>query len=94
MKEGNKFKKSLSRRNKPILIINDSYIFNFISQNKKTKTELYRCKEFKTKYYYPAQIKLKEDHIFESNNNHNHNHTIVHKYILREEAKKEIKNQI
>ena len=44
------------------------------------------------KYYWPAKIKLKEDHIVESNNNHNH--TIDHKYILWEEDKKEIKNDL
>ena len=92
MKEDIKFKTFLSRRNRPILIIKYSYIFNFISQNKKTKTEIYGCKDFKTKYYCLDKIKLKKDHIAESNNNHNH--TIDHKYILREEAKKEIKNQI
>ena len=36
-----KFKKSLSRRNKPILIVNDSYIFNFHVHNKKNQTDKY-----------------------------------------------------
>ena len=41
------FKKSVSRRNKPLLIINDQYIFYFIIQYKKTNIEKYQCKDMK-----------------------------------------------
>ena len=87
-----KFKKSLSRRNKPILIVNDSYIFNFHVHNKKNQTDKYICKEYKTKYACPAYIYLKNDKIEKANVEHNHN--INHQKILLEEAKIKLKNEI
>ena len=80
-----KFKKSFSKRNKPILIINDAYIYNFISISKTTKTEIYRCKEYKNKYFCSAKIKLKDDEIIEANKIHNHK--IDHTDILKEQGK-------
>ena len=70
-----KFKKSMSCRNKPILIVNDSYdsyIFNFHVHNKKNQTDKYICKEYKTKYVCPAYIYLKNDKIEKANVEHNH----------------------
>ena len=49
-----KFKRSISRRNKSILIVNDSYILNFKCQNKKSKNEIFKCREHKSKYLCPA----------------------------------------
>ena len=63
MEQEIKFKKQISRRNKPLLIVNDEYIYNFILQNKKSKIDKYQCKEMKTKFNCTAYIKMKEDKI-------------------------------
>lgn len=55
-----KFKKSSSRRNKSILIIDEIYIYNFICKNKKENTDKFRCKEYKTKFHCRAYINLKK----------------------------------
>lgn len=86
------FKRSLSCRNKPILVVNDSYIFNFICQNKKSKNEIFKCKDYKSKYYCLAYIHLNDDKIVKANNEHNHN--IDHQKILLEEAKVALKSEI
>ena len=86
------FKKTVFRGNKPLLIINDEYIFYFIIQYKKSKIEKYQYKDMKTKYKCIAYIKIKEDKITASNNIHNHpNHQID---IMKEQDKKDIKSII
>ena len=87
-----KFKRSISRRNKPILIMNDSYIFNFKYQNKKSKNEVFICKDYKSKFSCPAYIHLNGDKIVKANNEHNHN--IDHQKILLEEVKLALKSEI
>ena len=56
MEPESKFKKSVSRRNKPLLIVNDEYIFYLIFQYKNSKIEKYQCKDMKTKYKCTAYI--------------------------------------
>ena len=72
--------------------MNDSYIFNFVCQNKKSKIEIFKCKDYKSNFFFPAYIHLNGDNIVKANNEHNHN--IDHQKILLEEAKGALKNEI
>jgi len=51
-------KKTISRRNKEMLIVDNKYLFNLKNINKdNTKT----CKEYKTILNCPAYIKIKDE---------------------------------
>ena len=68
------------------------FIYNFIYHNKKENTDKYRCKEYKTNFYCNAFICLKDDKIQTYNNKHTHISNNLD--IIREEARKKIKNTI
>ena len=68
------------------------FIYNFIYHNKKENTDKYRCKEYKTNFYWNAFICLKDDKIQTYNNKHTHISNDLD--IIREEARKKIKNTI
>ena len=96
MEKKPKFYKSISRREKAILIVDDIYIYNYITFNKSEKLEVYKCKEYKTDFFCPAFIKLNNNEIKYYNNKHNHrsNHlTVIHEE-LRKKMKEEIKKAI
>ena len=93
MEKKPKFYKSKSWREKDILIVDNLYIYNYITFNKSEKLEVYKCKEYKTSFCYPAFIKLNNNDIKYYNNKHNHraNHlTVIHEE-LRKKMKEEIK---
>ena len=87
-----KFKKFTSRRNKPMLIVDELYLFNLNYQYKKNKVELYRCQKFKTSLLCKAYLKIQNNEIIEYNNNHNHLSNDLN--IIKEITKKDLKNQL
>ena len=94
MEKKPEFKKSLSRRNKPIFIEEETYTYNFIHTIDKGKTELYRCKEYKSIYRCESFIHVQSntENIIKYKNKHNH--FTDHLSVIREETRKEIQNEI
>ena len=84
-------KKTLSNRNKEMLLVDKKYQFN-LSNTYKDGSKLYKCKEYKTNLKCPASIKMKGDEVLEINNKHNHapNEDKVIKDEMRKDIKKEI----
>ena len=87
-----KFIRSLSRRNQPILIVNDIYIYNLSSKSLKNNTEIFKSKKYKTNLKCEAFIKLENDKIKSFSNNHNHLTDDLD--VIKEEFKKDLKNEI
>ena len=83
--------KSISRREKAILIVDDLYIYNYITFNKSEKLEVYN-KEYKSDFCCPAFIKLNNNEIKYYNNKHNHRAN--HLTFIYEELRKKIKEEI
>ena len=86
MEKKPKFYKSISRREKAILIVDDIYIYNYITFNKSEKLEVYKCKEYKTDFFCPAFIKLNNNEIKYYNNKHNHRAnylTVIHEELRK-----------
>ena len=87
-----KFIRSLSRRNQPILIVNDIYIYNLSSKSVKYNTEIFKYKKYKTKLECEAFIKLEKGKIKSFSNNHNHLTDDLD--VIKEEFKNELKKEI
>lgn len=85
------FTRTTSRRGKPMLIIDNSYIFNLHKKNK-DDSELYYCSESKTFKKCQAYIKLKKDEIIEYSMEHNH--PTKQNTINKEETRKKLQNEI
>ena len=87
-----KFKKTISRRKKEQLIVDDIYIFNLHKINK-DKSKFYKCSEYKTIHKCKAFIKLDEkEEIINFSNVHNHLDNEIK--AIHEETRKEIVNEI
>ena len=78
-------KKTISRRNKGMLIVDNKYIFNLKNTNK-DNTKVYICKEYITILKCPEYIKIKDEKLTEISNEHNHNSK--DEDIKKEEIKK------
>ena len=88
-----KIKKTISNRNKEMLLVDEKYHFNLINTYK-DGTKLYKCKEYKTKFKCQAFIKMENEQILDFSNEHNHNpnENKIKKDEIRKEIKSEIKN--
>ena len=87
-----KFKKTLSRRKKEQLIVDDIYIFNLHKINK-DKSKFYKWTEYKTIHKCKAFIKLNEkEEIINFLNVHNHLDNEIK--AIHEETRKEIVKEI
>lgn len=84
-------KETISRRGKEMLIVDDIYSFN-LAQKNKDNSKLYKCVEYKTSYKCKAYFKIKNKEIISYENNHNHKDREL--YTIKEELRKEIKNEI
>ena len=91
MKKLPKIKETVSRRGKEMLIVDDIYLFN-LAQKNKDNSKLYKCVEYKTDYKCKAFIKIKNNEIISYENTHNHKDKEL--YTVKEELRKEIKNEI
>lgn len=87
-----KFRIIKSRRNKPMLVVNEMYLYNFICKNTKTNTDTYRCQKYKSSFHCNAYIKIKDNEITSFINNHNHESNDIN--VIKEEAKLKIKEEI
>ena len=88
-----KIKKTISNRNKEMLLVDEKYHFNLINTYK-DGTKLFKCKEYKTKFKCQAFIKMENEQILDFSNEHNHilNENKIKKDEIRKEIKSEIKN--
>ena len=84
-------KKTLSTRNKEMLLVEKKYQFNLINTYK-DGSKLFKCKEYKTILKCPAFIKMKGEEVIEISNEHNHipKEDKVRKDEIRKEIKKEV----
>ena len=64
-------KKTLSTRNKEMLLVEKKYQFNLINTYK-DGSKLFKCKEYKTILKCPTFIKMKGEEVIEISNEHNH----------------------
>ena len=87
-----KFIRSLSRRNQPILIVNDIIIYNLFSKSVKYNTEIFKCKKYKTNLKCEAFIKLEKGKIKSFSNIHNHLTDDLD--VIKEDFKNELKKEI
>ena len=74
MEKKPQFIRSISRRNKPIFVEDNLYIYNFIHTIGKGEIELYKCKEYKSEFRCEAFIHIKNntDIVIKFKNKHNH----------------------
>ena len=87
-----KFTKTKSRKNKDMLLVDDTYLYNLIKVNK-DKSKLYKCYQYKTVSKCQAFIKLNEkEEIIKFKGNHNHLENEI--YTTKEESRKKLKNEI
>ena len=87
-----KFRIIKSRRNKPMLVVNEMYLYNFICKNTKTNADTYICQKYKSSFHCNAYIKIKDNEITSFINNHNHESNDIN--VIKEEAKLKIKKKI
>ena len=92
MEQQPKFTKTISRKNKDMLLVDDIYLYNLIKINK-DKSKLYRCNQYKTYSKCQAFIKLNEkEEIIKFNSTHNHIENEIH--TIKEESRKKLKSEI
>ena len=94
MAKNPEFKKSLSIRNKPIFIEEESYSYNFIHTLDKDKIELYRCKEYNSISRYKAFILVQNNTENFIKYKNKYYYFTDHLSSIREETRKEIQNEI
>ena len=81
-----------SNRNKDQIAVDNKYLYNFYSSDKKGNKS-YRCTSYKTINKCKSTIKLNSSNKIISYN-HEHNHIISDKKAPRAKAKSEIKNKL
>ena len=87
-----KFTKTKSRKNKDMLLIDGTYLYNLIKVNK-DKSKLFRCNQYKTISKCQAFIELnEEEEIIKFKINYNHIENAI--YTIKEESRKKLKNEI
>ena len=83
-------KKTLSTRNKEMLLVEKKYQFDLINTYK-DGSKLYKYKEYKTNLKCPAFIKMKGEEAIEISNEHNH--IPKEEKVKNDEIRKDIKKE-
>ena len=84
-------KKTLSNRNKEMLLVGNKYQFH-LSNAYKDGPKHYKCKEWKTNLKCSASIKMKGDEASEISSNNNH--SPKENKVIKDEMRKDIKKDV